>query len=250
MKNIIAGNWKMNMRLADIDEYFSQLTEQYNNIDFSNREVLIAPPYIYFSYIKEIITNRKLNIKLGLQNCFYKDSGAFTGEISAAMAMDVGADFVIVGHSERRHIFGEDNTIINKKLQAVLSKGLTAILCIGETLEEREAGETEKVLEAQLSTGLKDISQFEDLIVAYEPVWAIGTGKTASVEQIEGTHNFIENFLKKNIAKNIPILYGGSVKPENINEIMNINNVNGVLVGGASLKFEKFYKIINFDKEK
>jgi triosephosphate isomerase len=249
MRNIIAANWKMNMFFADIDLFFSKLDSYYNSIDFSYKDVYIAPSFLYFSYVKEKVLNNRYNIQVGLQNCHYEDKGAFTGEVSPEMAKDVNADFIIMGHSERRHVFNESNEFINKKIIACLNKGIQTILCVGETLEQRNENKTFSVLENQLIECLKNINELGNLIIAYEPVWAIGTGKTATGEQIEEVHNWLRKFLEKNIANNIPLLYGGSVKPENIKNIMTIENVNGVLVGGASLNIEQFIKIINFDKE-
>jgi triosephosphate isomerase len=249
MRIIVASNWKMNLFFSDIDLFFSGLDSYYDSIDFSHKEVYIAPSFLYFSHVKEKVLNNRYNIRVGLQNCHYEDKGAFTGEVSPEMAKDVNADFIIMGHSERRHVFNESNEFINKKIIACLNKGIQAILCVGETLEQRNENKTFSVLENQLIECLKNINDLEKLVIAYEPVWAIGTGKTATEEQIEEVHTWLRKFLEKNIANNIPLLYGGSVKPENIKNIMTIENVNGVLVGGASLNIEQFIKIINFDKE-
>ncbi len=241
MKKIIAANWKMNMSIKEIDDFFEFFKS--NNEIKDDRVVYIAPPFVYIDYVKrkkEIMT-----FKIGAQNCFYEDKGAFTGEIAVKMLKDINVDFVIVGHSERRKIFGEKDEFLNKKVKKVLKEGLECIFCIGETLEERESGKTKQILKNQLEKGLKSISNVKNLIIAYEPVWAIGTGKNAEKEQIEEAHLFIREFLEKNVANNIPILYGGSVKPENIHNILKCENVNGVLVGGASLIAEKFYRIIN-----
>ncbi len=238
MGKIIAANWKMNMSFSEIDNFFHFFSKEKDLP--SDREIFIAPPFVYIQYVKETIKRYNLNFRFGAQNCFYEDKGAFTGEISVNMLNDLDVDFVIIGHSERRNIFKENNEILNKKVKKVLSSNLECIFCIGEKLEEREDGKTFSVLEIQLKEGLKDIENLENLIIAYEPVWAIGTGKNAEKEQIEEAHTFIRSFLNKDI----PILYGGSVKPENISEILDCKNVNGVLVGGASLVAEKFYKII------
>ncbi len=243
MGKIISANWKMNMSLKDIEEFFIYFKGKTIK---EGREVYIAPPFIYIPIVEELRKKFKLNFKLGAQNCYYEDKGAFTGEISVKMLKDFNVDFVIIGHSERRHIFGEKDELLNKKIYKVLNEGLKCIFCIGEKLEERKNGQTFIVLENQLKNGLKNINNLENLIIAYEPVWAIGTGINAKPEQIEEAHSFIKKFLEKSVEKNIPILYGGSVKPENINEIMNCKNVDGVLVGGASLIAEKFLKIINF----
>ncbi len=239
MRKIIAANWKMNMSFKEIDYFFSFFEK---NCNFKEgRDIYIAPPFVYIDYVLD----KNKNFKIGAQNCFYEDKGAFTGEVSVKMLKDLNVDFVIIGHSERRNIFNEDDELLNKKVKKVLAENLECIFCIGEKLEEREAGKTFEVLEKQLREGLKDISNYNHLIIAYEPVWAIGTGKNATTVQIEEAHSFIKEFLNKNVANNLPILYGGSVKPENITEILNCKNVDGVLVGGASLLAEKFYKIIN-----
>ncbi len=243
MSKIIAANWKMNMTYSEIDDFFYFFK---NNDDFKeDRKIYIAPPFVYIDYVKKKIKNLEFNIKIGAQNCYFEDKGAFTGEISVSMLKDIKVNFVIVGHSERRNIFNENDELLNKKVKKVLESNLECIFCIGEKLEERQKGDTFKVLEDQLKKGLDGISKFDNLIIAYEPVWAIGTGVNASGEQIEEAHTFIKEFLNKNVANNLPILYGGSVKPENISEILNTKNVDGVLVGGASLIAEKFYKIIN-----
>jgi len=251
MNKIIAANWKMNNLKRDIDDFLDKFNKNRESINYKNREILIAPVSIYFDYFKNKVEKYKLNIQVGLQNCHYEDKGAFTGEISPLMVADINADFVIIGHSERRNLFKEDDEFINKKLIATLQKNIKTIFCIGEKLEQRENNETFDILKSQIENGLKNIPNalISNLIVAYEPVWAIGTGKTATVNQIEEVHDFIKDFFKKNIAINLPILYGGSVKPSNIKDIINVNSVDGVLVGGASLKFEDFQKIINFDKE-
>ncbi len=249
MKNIIAGNWKMNNLKKDIDIFFKEFNLKKSSINYQNREILIAPPSLYIEYIKREIEKYKINCKIGAQNCFYEHKGAFTGEISFEMLSDIGVDFVIIGHSERRYIFNESDQLISEKVSALLNNNIITIFCIGETLSERENGQTFHVLERQLSSSLKKSLNTNLLIIAYEPVWAIGTGKTASINQISDVHNWLTNYLQKNIANNIPLLYGGSVKSSNIKEIMSIDNVNGVLVGGASLDFTEFIQIINFDKE-
>ena len=244
MAVIIAGNWKMNMSFSEIDDYFNFFNK--NSKIKEDREVWIAPPFVYLQYVKDKISYLNLPFKIGAQNCFYEDKGAFTGEISVKMLKDLNVDFVIIGHSERRHIFKETEEFLYKKLYKVLKSSLICIYCIGEKLEERESGKTFEVISKQLENILKLKGvNLENLIIAYEPVWAIGTGKNATSQQINQVHTFIKDYLKKNVEIDLPILYGGSVKPENIKEILNTENVNGVLVGGASLIAEKFYKIIN-----
>jgi triosephosphate isomerase len=251
MKKIIAANWKMNNLKEDINNFIDKFYKNRDNLNYENREILIAPSTIYFRFLKNKVEELGLQVKVGVQNCFYEDKGAFTGEISPLMLKDLNVDFVIIGHSERRNIFNENDELLNKKVLSTLKKGIKTIFCIGEKLEQRENNDTFNILKSQLLNGLKNIEKFynENLLIAYEPVWAIGTGKTATVSQIEEVHNFIKDFLKKNIAFNLPILYGGSVKPSNIKEIINASNVDGVLVGGASLKFDDFIHLINFDKE-
>ena len=185
---------------------------------------------------------------------YYEDSGAFTGEVSPDMIKEAGAELVILGHSERRNIFGETNDLISKKLKKAIQSGLKPILCIGEKIEEREAGKTEEVLESQLKGSLNGITEDEmkNVIIAYEPVWAIGTGKTATPEQAESEHQFVRKVIgemySQEIAQNIIIQYGGSVKPENIDELMACENIDGALVGGASLKADSFERIAKFKR--
>ena len=216
----------------------------------TDREVMIAPAYLSLVAVKEAVANSP--VRVAAQNVAWEKQGAFTGEISPPMLQDVGVDMVILGHSERRHVFGEDNAMVNRRLVGALQFGLTPILCVGETLEEREQGNTFKTVEEQLSQGLKDVQadQMEQVVVAYEPVWAIGTGKTASKEQAQEVHAFIRSALvdlyKKTLADSVRILYGGSVKPENIDSLMAQPDVDGALVGGAALQAESFARIINF----
>jgi triosephosphate isomerase len=233
----IVGNWKMNQTLEDIKNFF---------VDFSKLkmdlkcEAWIAPQFIHLPILKELAFTTG-NIKVGAQNCCEVDNGAFTGEVSAKSLADIGADFVIIGHSERRTIYKEDNTVLNKKLLNAITHNLKVIFCIGETLEEREQEKTFKVLEKQLTEGLQNFpaNQKELLLIAYEPVWAIGTGKTASKEQAEEVHAFIRSKLPTDLNQTV-ILYGGSVKPDNIDSLLKMPNIDGALVGGASLKATDF----------
>ncbi len=189
------------------------------------------------------------NVTLAAQNVFYEEKGAYTGEIAPNMLTDLGCVYVIIGHSERRQYFGETDETVNKRIKLALNNGLRVIFCIGETLEEREAGKTNDVLATQLGGGLKDLP-LEQIVMAYEPVWAIGTGVTATTEQAQDAHAFIRDKLKKlygeEKASAVRILYGGSVKPENVDELMACPDVDGALVGGASLKPESFAKLVNF----
>ncbi len=221
-----------------------------NNIDFSKvtSEIIVCPPFTSLETASELAKNTP--IKVGAQNMFFEDKGAFTGEISASMLLSAGCDYVILGHSERRAIFNESNEWINKKIHKALSSGLKPIFCVGETLEERESGTMKDVLREQITAGLKDVSsaQMEEIIVAYEPVWAIGTGKTASPEQAEEVHKFIrdliEEMFNKEVADGLVIQYGGSVKPNNAKELLSQPNIDGALIGGAALKSDSFIDII------
>lgn len=246
----IAGNHKMNKTVEEVIDYAENLIKRTKSVK-SSVEILIAPPFTSLYKLNEIFKNT--NVKLGSQNCHYEKKGAFTGEISPNMLKELGVEYIILGHSERRHVFGESNELINKKVNAVLNAKLKPILCIGEKEEEREAGITNCINELQLKTCLKGISdnQVENLTIAYEPVWAIGTGKTASPEDAQNAHSYIRDVLANlfgNLkAENIRILYGGSVKAENIKELMAQKDIDGALVGGASLKFDSFERIIKFN---
>jgi triosephosphate isomerase len=249
-KPLIAGNWKMYLTRAEAVELASAVAASSKGL--TDREVMIAPAFTSLAAVQEAVGGADAPIRVAAQNVAWEKQGAFTGEISAPMLQDVGVDMVILGHSERRHVFGEDNAMVNRRLVGALEFGLTPILCVGETLEEREQGNTFKTVEEQLSQGLKDVQadQMEQVVVAYEPVWAIGTGKTASKEQAQEVHAFIRSALvdlyKKTLADSVRILYGGSVKPENIDSLMAQPDVDGALVGGAALDAESFARIINF----
>lgn len=239
---LIAANWKMNKTTEETRDFIIQFTPMVSGIE--GVEILIAPPFTSLAVAAKFLKGS--GIKLGAQNVFYESSGAYTGEISPLMLKDCGCDYVIVGHSERRQYFFETDEIINKKVRAAQGIGLSVILCIGETLKEREEGKTFEVLRRQLAEGLKDVRP-ENLVIAYEPVWAIGTGRTATPEQIAEAHGFIRNMLReafKEKADEIRIQYGGSVNADNASSILNIENVDGALVGGASLKPDSFIKII------
>ena len=246
-KNIIAGNWKMN---KDLSEAFQLVTELKNELEGKslNAEVIVAPPYIALDAINSLIKGS--NIKLAAQNMHPSDSGAFTGELSASMLKSVGCTHVILGHSERRTIFGESDEFINQKVIKALQSEITPILCCGESLDERENGTTFKVVEKQLRAGLKSLSaqEIEKVIIAYEPIWAIGTGKTASPEQAQEVHAAIRKLLveltSNEIASNITIQYGGSVKPDNAKELLGKPDIDGALVGGACLKADSFRDIV------
>lgn len=237
----------MNKDLTESQNLISKLTAGLNGKNL-NCEIIICPPFTSLSEASSLLKNTA--IKLGAQNMYFKGDGAFTGEISAKMLKSVGCEYVIIGHSERRTIFKETDKLINEKLKAALNAGLKPIFCIGETLEEREAGKEKEVLNTQLSGGLNEISleQLKNIIIAYEPVWAIGTGKTASPEQAEEMHSYIRSYIKNDFtpeaAENLVIQYGGSVKPDNARDLLSQDNIDGALVGGACLNSDSFIGII------
>ncbi len=245
----IAGNWKMNNTVSEAVNLTRQLINKVKN---TSNKVMIAPPFTALSAVKDLV--KGTNIRLGAQNMAMAESGAHTGEVSVLMLTDVGAETVILGHSERRTIYLETDTEINKKVRLALLHGLEVILCVGETLEQREKGEEEKVVVSQLKAGLEDVTaeQMKQLVMAYEPVWAIGTGKTATPEDAEAVHKVIRSTVKElysgEVAENLIIQYGGSVKPDNVQALMSMENIDGALVGGASLKAETFDPIVNFNR--
>ncbi|MBN1300931.1 MAG: triose-phosphate isomerase [Melioribacteraceae bacterium] len=245
-KKVIAGNWKMNNDLNESINLVSQI--KLGLADYNKNEVIVCPSFTSLESVNAVIKNSV--IKLGAQNLYYEDSGAYTGEISAKMLKSVGCEYVIIGHSERRTIFQEKDELINLKIKQALSEKLKVIFCIGETLEERENDKTFKVINSQLSLGLKDLSAIElnDIIIAYEPVWAIGTGKTATPQQAQEVHKYIRDYIRENFtdesAENLIIQYGGSVKPDNAAELLNQPDIDGALVGGACLKSDSFLSII------
>ncbi|MCP4338104.1 MAG: triose-phosphate isomerase [Desulfobulbaceae bacterium] len=247
-KSLIAGNWKMHATVVDGCQLAVDVSSACT--DFTDREVLIAPPYTILSEVSHILKDSQVIV--GSQNVCWEEKGAFTGEISPVMVKDAGGSAALVGHSERRQIFGETDELVNKRLKGGLSFGLMMILCVGETLEEREAERTFEVLEMQMTKGLADVVEADmaKVVIAYEPVWAIGTGKTASNEQAQAAHVFIrgvlEQIFEKNIAEQTRILYGGSVKPANVDELMAQSDIDGALVGGAALDAKSFGRIINF----
>ena len=245
---LIAGNWKMHLTRAEAVELATAVAAASKGL--TDREVMIAPAFLSLAAVKEAVADSP--VRVAAQNVAWEKQGAFTGEVSPPMLQDVGVDMVILGHSERRHIFGEDDAMVNRRLAGALHFDLTPILCVGEKLEEREQGNTFKVVAEQLSKGLEGIraEQMEQVVIAYEPVWAIGTGKTASKEQAQEVHAFIRvtlaDLYEKTLADSVRILYGGSVKPENIDSLMAQSDVDGALVGGAALQAESFARIINF----
>lgn len=246
-RKVIAGNWKMNNDLAESKNLISKLIAGLSS-EKINCDVIVCPPYTSLSESSSLLKGSI--IKLGAQNMYFEENGAFTGEISASMLKSAGCEYVILGHSERRTIFGETDELINKKIKKALISGLLPIFCVGETLQERESGVTNDVIKRQVTEGLKGISaeDMKKIIVAYEPVWAIGTGKTASPQQAEDVHAFIRGLVKSlysnEIAEGLVIQYGGSVKPDNAKELLSQNDIDGALVGGACLKSESFIGII------
>lgn len=246
-KTVIAGNWKMNNDLKESEKLIVELKNLLNN-EKLNCEVIVCPPFTSLSEASKLVGGSV--IKLGAQNMHYEENGAFTGEVSAAMLKAVGCEYVILGHSERRHIFGESDEVINKKIKKALSAGLKPIFCIGELLEERENGTTNDVVKRQVLKGLAGISadDMKNIIVAYEPVWAIGTGKTASPAQAQEVHEFIRDLIEIDysleVANDLVIQYGGSVKPDNAKELLSQKDIDGALVGGACLKADSFMGII------
>lgn len=214
-----------------------------------NIDLLVCPPFVYLDAVGETLSSS--SVAMGAQDVYFEASGAFTGETSTSMLADVGCKYVILGHSERRHVIGETDELINKKVKSVLAAGLTPILCVGELLEEREAGKTMQVIESQFSGSFAGLTAAEvkKTVIAYEPVWAIGTGKTASPEQAEEVHadlrKLIESRYNSDVSQSVQILYGGSVKPDNAGDLMSRPDIDGALVGGASLKADSFLAIVN-----
>lgn len=245
-RQIIAGNWKMNKTSLEAKEYIEKLK---SFLLPHKSEVYLAVPFTALSLASRIAENS--SIKIGAQNMNAAASGAFTGEIAATMLIDAGASFVILGHSERRQLFGESDEVVNMKLKRSLEENLEPIVCIGETLEERESGRMQEVLERQISQTFADIidADMASLILAYEPVWAIGTGKTATPEVAQEAHAFIRKVIAKKwnptVAEEISFLYGGSVKPDNAKELMLQQDIDGLLVGGASLAPDTFSEIVD-----
>jgi triosephosphate isomerase (TIM) len=245
---LIAGNWKMYLTLAEAVELAKTVAETCTSCP--DRDIMIAPAFTSLAAVCAAVKGSTLLI--GAQNIAWEKEGAYTGEISPVMLKDLGVNLAIVGHSERRQIFGEDNVMVNRRVHGALNGDIRPILCIGETLADREAGKTFSVLENQVREGLQGVSkeQMAQVVLAYEPVWAIGTGKTASKEQAQEVHAFLRqllaNLYEKFIADATRILYGGSVKPDNIDNLMAQPDIDGALVGGAALKAESFDRIVRF----
>jgi len=252
MRKIVAANWKMNKDIKESFEFTDTLVK--NLLNIKQTEVILCPPYTSLFYISELLKTGP--VALGAQNMHFEKSGAFTGEISGSMLKSSNCELVILGHSERRHVFNESDKTIKKKIDEALAIGLKPIICVGEKIEERKAEKTSQVIENQYNAAFAGLTeeQTSKCIIAYEPVWAIGTGLTATPEQASEAHSLIRNLVKQqyneNIANNMPILYGGSVKANNAEELINTKHIDGFLVGGASLKVESFTEIIQIVENK
>ena len=246
-KPIIAGNWKMHKTIAEAVEFVNDIKDKVNNTDV---EAVICAPFTLLKDLKE--ATKGTNIKIGAQNMHYEDKGAFTGEVSAPMLNELNIDYVVLGHSERRQYFNETNETVNKKVLKALEAGIDPILCIGETLEEREADKTKDVCKVQVEKALENVSKddMKKVVIAYEPIWAIGTGKTATAEQANDVIAYVREVVKglygEEISEEVRIQSGGSVKPSNVAEIMNQSDIDGALVGGASLQPADFTELVNF----
>lgn len=240
----ITANWKMNKTIAETREFISAFAPAVK--DVTDVTIVIAPPFTALSTAAEHL--KGTNVVLASQNVFYEEKGAYTGEISPVMLIDAGCQYAIIGHSERRQYFHEDDGVVNRKIKAVRKAGLGVIICIGESLEERDAGKTFEVLRREIERGLDGVDS-EKVVLAYEPIWAIGTGKTATPEQAQEAHAYIRDQLKGSYGNKgdaLCILYGGSVTPDNIDSLMACNDVDGALVGGASLRADSFARIVRF----
>ncbi len=248
-RKLVAANWKMNGDKATVDSLLSAFVQ---NIDTASMDAVVFPPALYIAQLAEKLSGS--GIEFGTQNVYHADKGAFTGELSLAMVKEFGCRYVLVGHSERREIFGEDDALVAEKVAAALAADVTPMLCVGETLEQREANITEQVVGDQIKAVLNKvgIEAFERIVIAYEPVWAIGTGKTASPEQAQEVHAFIRGLLAESsetIAEKCRVLYGGSVKAANAEELFKQPDIDGGLVGGASLLADEFVAICQAAKE-
>jgi triosephosphate isomerase len=245
---IIAGNWKMNKTSTEARDLVSKLIPLVSGV--KDRDIVLATPFTSIPAVAETI--KGTNMALSAQDLFWEEKGAFTGEISAEMLLDLGCKYVIIGHSERRQFFGETDETVNKKVRQALNKGLLPIVCVGELLSEREAGKANEVIERQVVGALKGVTaaEMQKIVIAYEPVWAIGTGKTATPDQANEIHAFIRQKIKSmyngDVAGSLRIQYGGSVTPENVSTLMAKPDIDGALVGGASLKPESFAALVNF----
>ena len=248
-KKVIAGNWKMNMLPDETIRFLDELTPLVRDAE---SEVILCVPYTDLFYA--LLTAQNTNIKIGAQNMHWEESGAYTGEVSGQMLKSIGVDYVIIGHSERRQYFAETDETVNKKIKSAFKYELKPIVCVGETLEQREAGEEKKIVTKQIELALEGLTdeQVENTIIAYEPIWAIGTGETATSEDandmVKAIREKISNIYGQMVANRVIIQYGGSVKASNAKELFSMSDIDGGLVGGASLKSDEFAKIVNYDK--
>lgn len=248
-RKVIAGNWKMNMLPNEAMAFIEQLTPLVKD---TKHEVILCVPYT--DLFHSLLTAQGTNIKISAQNMHWEEKGAYTGEVSGKMLKSIQVEYVIIGHSERRQYFAETDETVNKKIKAALQNELKPIVCVGETLEQREAGEAQNIIKTQTKLALAGLSkqQMQNVMIAYEPIWAIGTGKTATSndanEVIKAIRKQISELYGEEVAQNTIILYGGSVKPENSKELFSTSDIDGGLVGGASLNVEDFEKIINYEK--
>ncbi|MEK7865703.1 MAG: triose-phosphate isomerase [Planctomycetota bacterium] len=248
---VVIGNWKMHGSLKEAAALAAGIKR--NLFDLAEVDIAVCPPFPYLLDVRDEIENSP--VRLGAQDCYWEPKGAFTGEVSVPMLKDAGCAYVLCGHSERRHVLGESNEWVRKKVAAVLAGGLTPVLCVGEKLDERERWATEHVVREHVEEGMRGLSsqQAQDVVIAYEPVWAIGTGKTATPDQAQEVHAFIRKTLGRlfgeGAAQAIRLQYGGSVKPDNVDDLMSQPDVDGVLVGGASLDVESFTRIAKFRRK-
>jgi triosephosphate isomerase len=252
-KKIVAANWKMNMTQAESARFVESFLRDVGEIN--DVDVVILPPFTAIAKVTEALGNAQ-NVKVGAQNMYWEKNGPFTGEISAALLRDLFVHYVVLGHSERRSLFGETDEIVNRKVRAAHAAALHPIVCIGETLEQRDKGNVEKILSIQLRGSLSDLNpkELQETIIAYEPIWAIGTGRNATPDQAQEAHAFIRHILREmaddTTAERVRIQYGGSVKPENARELMSQPDIDGALVGGASLDPRSFAEIVKAAREK
>ena len=250
-KPLISANWKMNHNHFEAIQTIQRLSYALSSSDYENVDVSVHPPFTDLRSLQTLIEADDIPISLGAQHCHWEEKGALTGEVSTEMLAKLNVSFVIVGHSERRHVFGETNEDVNRKLHAIISKEMTPILCVGETLEQRESGETANVVESQLKVGLDGVAlkNVASMVIAYEPVWAIGTGKNATPEDAQEVCNSIRSWITENwkaAGEEVRIQYGGSVKGVNAPDLMKQSDIDGLLVGGASLDPDEFSRIIKY----
>ncbi len=244
----VIANWKMNKTISEALQFVDECRKRFKEISIDGVDVVVSPPFTAIKVVSDAIGGN--NIGIAAQNLYWEEKGAYTGEVSASMLADSGCKYVIIGHSERRHYFGETDEGINKKIMRAIHSNLSPVFCVGETLQQREDEETFRVIREQVEKGLDGLSEeaVSTMLIAYEPVWAIGTGKNAAPEQVEEVHGFIRSILRetygRSVSETVRILYGGSVTPENIGGLIKEHDIDGALVGGASLKAVSFVKIV------